>query len=123
MPFSTVQCGRYFASASFCFWASCSGVNLERSRISTKPCQPDRSLPLNSAVKPGGGMLSCGPAFSSAPAASAMSRNPAANGSHASKLFIGCSLGGTNRISRQKRYGAAPGAQRQGQNPSENNPG
>src|SRR6266404_255917 len=69
MPFLTVQCGKYFSFACCCFLASCSGVNLERSGSSTKPCQPVRSLPLKRAVNPGGGMLSLGPAFSSESAA------------------------------------------------------
>src|ERR1700730_13431284 len=66
MPCFTVQWGRYFSLACFCLASSCSGVSFLRSGSSTRPCQLVRSLPLNRAVKPGGGVLSFGPAFSSA---------------------------------------------------------
>src|SRR6516225_7501492 len=68
MPSTTCQCGRYFSSASFCFASSCSGVSFLRCGNSTSPCQPDRSLPLNSNLNPGGGLLSVALAFSSSSA-------------------------------------------------------
>src|SRR5438309_12126459 len=65
MPSLTVQCGRYFSFASFCFSASCSGDSFDLSGSSTNPCQPVRSFPLKSSLNPSGGLLSAGPAFSS----------------------------------------------------------
>src|SRR5437016_8454169 len=81
-PSLTVQCDRAFSLASFCFCFSTNSLPLtflsqagiERgflpvsagSGIISSPCQPVRSLPLKSAVKPLGGVLSLGPAFSPA---------------------------------------------------------
>src|SRR5438105_15735236 len=69
MPSFTVQCGKYFLLASSCLAASCSAVSFFLSGSSTSPCQFVRSLPLKRAEKPGGGILSLGPAFSSSLAA------------------------------------------------------
>src|ERR1700691_1856589 len=81
IPSTTFQWARIFSSASACFFAKSSGGSLTRkagiergffpflsagSGTINNPCQLARSLPLNSAVKPGGGMLSFGPAFSPA---------------------------------------------------------
>src|SRR5438128_1294065 len=66
MPSFTVQCGRNFSLAAFCASASFSGLNLARCGSSTSPCQLVTSLPLKRATNPGGGVLSFGPALSSA---------------------------------------------------------
>src|SRR5262249_31658253 len=51
-----------------------SGLSLARCGRGTRPCQPVRSLPLNRAWKPCGGVLSFGPALSPAVAAAASAR-------------------------------------------------
>src|SRR5882724_2463870 len=61
-PFLTVQCFMAFLTAS----SYCSLHIFLRLSIGTSPCQPVRSVPLNRAVKPLGGVLSLGPAFSPA---------------------------------------------------------
>src|SRR5436309_2893227 len=63
MPSWAVQC-ESFSFAFLTASAYCSLVILARLLICTSPCQLVRSLPLKRAVKPAGGMLSLGPAFS-----------------------------------------------------------
>src|SRR5262245_49356240 len=93
MPSLTFQCGSTLALSSFCFLARSSLDSFLRVRRSMAACQLVRSLPLNRAVKPLGGVLSFGPALSSA--GSALSARPVmpapsrpASASAPSKCFI-----------------------------------